>query len=463
MIKGEVIEQASELYSGTLYGGKVIGPIPNSPLASLVSTLSSFNECGSNEEIEFQSLVPGTANGDHTEVENQYAGKIASVINNIIDIAKNVVTPHAINIIDLIEKNKKDKLLNSHGLLGNIKQIDLPPLLTDDLLLELMSPYKSTPASIIIGSQPILTRIREDFTDEELLELIKTGSSATDKKILGFIKYIDFISDDLYGHIDTSLIPVYDAVLYFLLLTGIENEKNDKATALMEDNNTKLIIAKIRAACAGRALREIDTFNYNIKNNQLVSKVDFMKDKRESNYENDFLVYGKVYRDWIVNKGGSPEAALGYFSSLSKNGSSVNVQGLYTDPTYYYQIYERKLSLIKSKDILEDITNIKRTVETYLTNYIINLEDVDRPALHEKLAKAMDTEFYGDASLEEYVIKVVSRTLTIGHDVKNILLEKHSILQSDPNATVEYALFIATIRLVSRFLANQIQLKTISK
>ena len=54
---------------------------------------------------------------------------------------------------------------------------------------------------------------------------------------------------------------------------------------------------------------------------------------------------------------------------------------------------------------------------------------------------------------------MVSRTLTEGNDVKDILLEVDSILSEADEPDMKYAIYIASIRLVARWIKSQIILQ----
>lgn len=453
MLSNTSIEQASHISNAVDFGGKSLTLIPGSPLSNIVKTLSSFNQTGTDEELINQSVVPGTTMGTHTETEEYTKIQIARIMGNIISIAKNVVNPYCNAIIDGIEEERKRKALANVGLLGDIKQVELPSILNNTMFIELINPYSAVPAAVFTNVHGLFNRIEEDFTSEELILLVKTSSPALDQAIDKLIGNPAIITIESMYTLDVSSLNTYTAIIYFLLLTGIQSEKLDKAAAINENTEYKQLIARLRASLGGKVYREADLHDSAIKRGELLARNSFITGEKSSNV---LYVQGSNYRDWIRNKGGSPEAALGYLSVKGNQFTISDELDLRNNPEKYFDIYQNKVTHLKSLDILEDIALVRDYTGQYLSKAIREMEDVDRAELQRKLIEALKHEYHGAATLHNYVVKVVSRTLTESSDVKDILLEVDSILTTADDQDINIAGYIASIRMIARWIASQI-------
>lgn len=459
MLTEQTVSQAQHLSSAVMYHGNIaLATLEGTPLNKLVKTLVSFNETGTEGDLISQSNNQGSIIGSHSEIEEYTAQQIAKVMGNIIDTAKNVVNPHCRAILEGITARRNDSALSQAGLLGTIKQIDLPEILLDEMFMELIAPYQDAPAAIINNTFPLFNRISTDFTAEELILLIKTGSPLLDARIDAILgTAAGYLGIEGYSQVNVANLDLIECVTYFLLLTGIQNEKLDKASAIMADPATKLIVATLRAAIAGKIFRETEMFDFAITNGEIIARDNF---STECNNESCLTVYGVNYRQWIQSQGGSPEAALGY---LAERGNRFNVSddtSLRTNAPYYYTVYTDRIAHAKSKSILTDILIVRSFTGDYLADVISKMTDVDRPALQLKLKEALAHEYHGAVTVNNYVIKVVSRSLTEGSDVKDILLEVDSVLAESAEPNMAYAVYIASIRLIARWIKSQISIET---
>lgn len=454
MLTEKILQQAEHISNAVIYSNKGLSVLANTPINSLVNTLASLIETGTNEQLKQQSCIPGSTTGTHSDVQEYNAQKIAKIMSNIINTAKNIVNPHCRAIIEGIEEQRKNNILVSVGLLGDIKQIDMPAILTDEMFIALIDNYKDTPASVITNTMELFDRISNDFTIEEKNILIKTGSTLLDSRIDELLgSDIGYVGGEGGSSIDVAQLELKTCIAYFLLLTGLQNEKLDKASAIMADDETRLTVAKLRAAIGGKIYRETALFDTAIKNGEIIARDNFLLNYLPNNC---LTVYGINYRDWIQNKGGSPEAALGY---LALNGNRFSVSAdlaLRNDPEMFLTEYNNRIQHAKTKNILDDIKLVRDFTRNYMADTISKMEDSNRPVLQRRLQDALEHEYHGATYLESFVIKVVSRTLVDGPDVKDILLEINSILSESEKPEMNYAVFIASIRLVARWITSQI-------
>lgn len=467
MIPLNVVQEAEKIADSAMFSNVYLVPINGSALNKLTDTLYSFEDDGSNDDIRNQSINAGSSAGTHNEIENYIVHTLTRVMSSIINAAKNVVNPHCESIINLIQEQRKEQAMRAAGILGEIKSVEVPKLLVDDIFSELIKPYSSTAEKTISGTYDILNFVREHLTTEEIAQLIKTGSPNVDNKIDEYLPYPDVLSAAGYESIDTSTTTLKQTVYYFLLLTGLQNERNEKTAILTEDPKTRLTISEWRASAAGRIYRDLDAAIREISSGAILVRNSYLINNY---YPDTVYVYGINYRKWIQEKGGSPEAVLGIKASGVSLQSLSSNNDLYNNPEEFKQVYNSRLEHAKHVAIMKDLGLVKRVTRDYMTDVINKLDDINYPTFHTRLNEAIEHEYHGANDLVPFVIKCVSRTLfpapadandKTRSDVKDLLLEVHAILTNDSEVKLDHAIYLATVRLSAKYVSRMIRKETI--
>lgn len=459
MLTKKIVVLGSNLASSARFNGKRILGVQNSILNKLVDSLVSLNETGSDDEIINQSVVNGTTSKLHADLEDDTAKVIAKVLSNIVDVAKNIVNPKCKEILARIEEARAEAKIRSVNLTGSIQPVDLPILFKDDMFLNLIEQYRLTPSEIIKDTSELMKRIEEDFTTEELNVLIKSGSAKLDEKIDDFIPDYDSLQFIPTDTIYISDLDVKESTLLFLLFTGIQQEKLDKAAVIMNDVDLKTQLIKIKASLAGRISREITYFETCVKRGDLIATKHFKSNVLDKN--NVLYVIAPNYKNWL-NTVGSAEAALGYLAEHRSGGNGLTEDTLLKEPEVYAKKFNLRLASINNEAIVNDIGLVRNTTEEFLSSEIFKMTDVDRAALQNKLKLALEHEYHGANDTTKYVIKVVCRTFTEGHDIKNLLLEMDSIIQSGEKVSLDTAVYLGKIRLVSKWIKSNLVVENIN-
>ncbi len=454
MLYKQSINQANSLLTEFQLANKKITILPQSPIYPIVQAITTVNETGNDEQLYQNSISANIADGTHSEIEEQYKVKLAKILSNIVVTAKNVVNPLVRDILTKIEESRKLKLLSIANLLGNINIVEIPKLLSDDMFLQLISPYKNTPPVELSKYVNLFDLINDTFNQNEIEQLIRTNNVTLDNKLLELLNN-NFSNLNFISLNTSNQLSLNDSVLLFFVLQAIDNQTNDKATSInnVDDNYNKVIELKI--AIAGYIYREITAIEEYIKDGEITVRGSFLITNNNSSVLN---VYGATYRNWLQTKGGSPEAALGY---LAKNGNIFNYAkdlDLRTNPHKYLEEYERRLNQAKTLNTLEDVKLTRTITRDYLATYISQLEDVDHITLQNKLSENLQREYYGANQTTMFVTKVVCRTLIIGDEVKNLLLEIDNVLESMENPDMDKAVYLAIIRLTARWLASNFKI-----
>ncbi len=456
MLTTNTLIKANELNDVIKFANKKLSLVPGSHIGELVSTLKSFNETGSDESIINQSVIPGSTTGTHSEIEDRIVNKLSKIMGNIINAAKNEVNPHCRAIIDLIDLHRKERALESIGLLGSIEQVEMPKLFLNEMFIELISPYKDNNIEVIKNIDGFMKPLKEDFSLEEIRMLLTTDSAGLDTQANDYINLtlsdLDMYSFDYYT-INPADYDIPRAVLLFLVLTGLINEKLDKASAIMANGVNKLAILELRGAMAGKIYRYIEQLDNAIKNGEIISR------DTKSNVLKIYKVNGVNYRKWINENGGSPEAVLGYFATNMNIFSTHGDLSLRNEPAKYCDLYTNRINHLKTVDLIDDVATVRKTTRDYMTNLFSQLTDINKTEYHNRLSTVMDSEFHHANNLHHYVIKVVSLTLTNSKDVCNFLLNIDNILSEMDTPNMKYAVYIACIRLIAGWITTQFKLE----
>lgn len=457
MLRRYSLSQSEAIVDNVHSNNRSLVPVPGTPLNSLVNSLVSLNETGSADQLFEQSINPGSTMGSHDEIEELAVKQISLIMGNVINMAKNTVRPYSIAILDNIEKERKIKALQATALLGTIKQYEVPALMTDTMFQELIQPFKGSTLSVVENSGPVMDRVETDFTAEELNLLLKTGSTGLDAKALEFANAeVLFDGAITIQNLEVFKLSLQQCVYLFLLFTGIQNEKNDKASAIMADSANKVIVASIRACTGARIQREMEIVDMAIRNGDLIVSSKFLLGRIDPMV---LPVYTVNYQRWIKEKNGSPEAALGF---LAKYGSVNNYSAskeLESNPTVFFNEYQQRLKHAQTIASIEDVNLVKRCVREFMANIIVQSDYDNKPILQQRLNQALEREYHGGNSVKEFVIKAVARTLTDGSEVKDLMLEIDNVLESQDTPDMDYAVYLGCVRLIARWLGSQIQVQ----
>lgn len=452
MLQISSVEAASSILHNVQYTDRALVPVPGTPIADMVKTLTAFNECGADEELVHMSVNPCSTEGIYDDVKDDLAARISRIMGNIINVAKNTITPHCRSIVKNIEEGREYDKVSRGKLDVNIVQIDVPPLLADDTFLMLIDPFKNTTLIMPDKMAATLFSLNGYFTADELNSLMQTGSSTLDARISAYINSDLSLFNNLENAANIPGLDLRSAVLFFILLTSIKNGKLDKTDGLTNNVKLNADLATLRALLGRKIYMDMARMDQDVKMGNLIAYGRYVP------YLSNAVipVLGKNYRDWIKNSGGSPEAMLGYYISGGFKKVITNSDALVQDPQHYVDIYNRHLTYIKSLTTLNDRNMVKQTITDYMQDLIRKMpEDTDKVVLQNRLNKALEAEYFGNDELHKYVIKVVCAVLTEGDSICSLLLNIDSILADMETPDMVYAIYMGTIKLIAGWLATQ--------
>lgn len=451
------MKHSNHLAENAQYNGKCLVPVAGSPISALVSSIAGINESGSNSEIIALSQRANTSVGTHSQITTDIVKGTARILGNIISNARNEVNPKIRQVIEKIETARKEYAENRASLGVTIRQVELSSLLTDEMFTESVRIYSESSRLTPETNQKIQMFLKEFnnyFTNDEIVELIKTGSAATDERISSFVEPVlssgNYLTDATAQNNGIKL-----QVLFFMILTGINNGRLEKAEVLTSDEERSMYIVQLKAAI-GRQIHEgIVRFTKAIQRKDVVVPPSIQRPE----HDGEILVIGKIYREWIKNGGGSPEAVLGYTINNGNSYNAAAIDSLRENPARFVTEYERRIQHMRTVGHTNDVDIVNRNVNDCINRMIKDMECEGnvKAGLRDRLKKHCDAHpYYGKAELQSYVRDLICAVFTEGDQVKRILVEIDSVLGDMDKPDMKYAVYVATNRLVACWIAEQV-------
>jgi len=429
------------------------------PVNNALLTLTPIENTINAKSISDDSIATKSSYGNHADIQNQTAIKASHTIANILNTAQNTINPICRELREAITKAKELAAARRVNIIGNIIQVDVPAIFTNSTLTDMTEQYLNASIDRFIKITELSVILNNNFSDEECRILIQTNSSGLDQAVDAFLSTDDFnirtMINNTNFYVDEC--AVNKAVSIFLFCMGIVNHRIEKAAMITDDtvcnNMLKLLMATTGAIIARERRKSI-----------LASKSGKLLcvDPNRGTYEPEgsIAVYGDAYRKWLKEKGGSPEALLGFASSFSRRQDMdyTRENDLLENPEKYVIRYKEKLSELANIATMDDYAIVKDTTRTYISRYIRenNKDTAVVQRLQNNLSLAYEHEYYGEKNLSAYIIKMVCRTFTEGTTIKEFLLTMDNILLHDPETDIPTARNLAVIQVVGKWIASQL-------
>lgn len=462
MLRQSVIDKCQHLAEAANFKNKVLKLKNESYLAQLANSIPDpFKGEGLFEASQI-STGPVGSEMSHTACEEDLVKKIANILANIIDIAKNEVNPICRTVIENVDKYVKEReTINAH--LGyTINYINYPTLFDDDIFEGLIENFKDNTDTLKPFNKIYLEKADELFSLEEFIELMKTGSESCDSKIIDYLSsFVKTVWPINFSQVFSLRNDIRYAISLFLCINGILNEKIDKANVLTQDEHVKLALMNIRSVL-GRKINDIITlFNMSLKDGDLIVFGDWIPIEYDFTNPKNINVFYDNYKKWVSDKNGSIDSLLGYKFCIA-NGL-INNKSLVDDPYYYKGIYDQRMAYNEN---LADISRpkwIKDGIALSISQYIGSSEkysDEQKTKFQINLSNALLEEYYADSPIDIYIYQTVCKALDIEYDIQHLLIERATLIKNHhlgEDVDNDHILFMTTIRIIGYWLSEQFE------
>jgi hypothetical protein len=479
MISLETIKLATELAETASFSGKYFTANPTSATDTLLKTLPSVFDSGTEEDIIDARDSQLSVIGSHQHVENKVVLMYGNIVCNIVNAARNTVKPLVDTIYAGIQEEKERTVKDTLGLYKEIIQLAPPKLLYDEQFISFLSEYKDTIFPNLEGLNEILGAIVGLTTANVRRSIALTGNGNLDDKLNDV--YNSRNSDYLSISDSTSPdeVPLTILVNIFMLLNGVINHRSDTTSSLLENVSTENKILTLRNALGGALFRLCNDYLQDIDSNVLFCKRPRLCTNANTidysvlTSKNKIYVYAKAYSRWI-EEGGSIEWLLGYTYNCDRYKTLYSDTGLTGSKEESLTAYTTATRSMLTMKTLEDISLVKQTTFRLLEDYLnetFSKDDSNLIQHHQRLYAAIEHDYHGASDIIPYLIKVISRTLFPSRstnvaeinksDVKDILLEVHAQtvnLESPSEDNYEEALVVAIVRLITKFVSREVSI-----
>ncbi len=467
MLTQHVMEQAEEIHNAAKYTGKHIVALAGTSVGNVASTFLGINT-PEKTLVENVIAISGQQNsnsGDFSLTERDAANTAIKCMGQIIRVARNDINVKCKAIFDVIDSNRVKNSLAQVGLDITIDSIEMPRLFLNQTFTTLTSPYVGTSSDFDQACHTNLATLNDYFTTEELAYLLRGISSGMDADIdelvNGDYSPLKTPSDFCSNNTDTRV-----CAMGFLYATGILNGSTDKCVGLISNTAMKLALTKLKAHCGKNVSLGITAWDLALKRGDIIATGRLLGHKSITKYNT--VVIGKCYRDWLKGNNpnqskGSVEALLGYHAYYMDTRSSLDQNALKNNPEHWVREYVIRSTQIKSLASINENRMVTDTVREFIAGDIHTGEHDNKPELHTNLENALKSITYDGKNLHPYVISVLCDTYVKDSDVKTFLFMVDRVLNDSDKPDMTHAIYIASVKLVCKWLASQVKVIPLSQ
>lgn len=419
------------------------------------------------------SLNDGDTHDDYMKLAIE---RVSGVIQSNLYLARNVVNPVIKSLIESVQIAQKESVAKIANVLSVVPDY-YHDIWSSSILDDMVTKYKSAPSyddSVIPGVHPLLT-------DEEILALMKTGSSRFDNEVEKWVEdigketvidtyrnYFAVNSHDGRNPEDSGtaiqigymvgtgplqrnkmlVIHLMARRLKQKVLEGIEMDLGD-----YESMMATVIEQSGRSICRVLEVRQRD-----IRQNRLITHWPSEGAETFVNRPDAAVicVNGDLYNKWL-EVGGKPEILFGSFI-MDRN---ENPEKLLQDGDMYAQAWSRRAAVVRSGQ-RSDSFNIALAALYKAGSKAINeladehFPNASRADAHEALSNYLSNEVSASdiEHLHLCVKRVVCRTMFPNSDAEMILNAIDSISNDNPDMDVREVALLATIDILVKWVST---------
>lgn len=477
MLNVLAIESALPLTERFDAKGIAIRPIAGTPLETLVrhSAVSDYDispdtgQYATSKEIADLVARPCPIRGynEHELDRQELRKKVGEAVRNHLKFARTVVAPEVVSFVEAIQPMIQELARNP---LHDVEVVvsDAYPFLDEPALIDSIERSKD------IAVDNVQMNFRHNTrTDDEVLEMMKTGSASLDQAIASFVARLEpgalkHIWDTMFTAIPTEddddhmsfleLINQTDkgvtrSIVVFLVARKLWNNPPEDTGLTARQYENLMVDYRDQAALA--LLRARYRQQVAIDNGVLVESVS----------HNRVTVNSAVYKDWIKN-GGSNEILLGLTLS---NNPAMRVSVINENAQNYVAAWERHSALSQSTIRNRRFDRVKNLIEIEFNHYLANLSEEDcgiqeRPLVSSRFHEALDkTRMDEIEDIYGLVLRLLCASRYHQTDAEFILKTIDRVKRENPSIDVREAATVATIEYSARWVGSQMKLEAVTK
>lgn len=451
-------------------------PVTGSPLDALgLATRSdpALLEAAGGDTNVFVAKIAAMANktqevygcSHHNATMDEVAGHAIKHVRNHLNFAKSVVMPVVNDLFTRVKNSLAE--INASALLG--MEVDV---MCEPAPLENAQFQAAIRKFDGIGLEDLpMTLNLPDQTDQELRELIATGSSTLDAAVAEWLSKDESILQYIWSHvfqqkpldrpmgfqalITDRIYGVTNSLAIYLIARKLSDKKPLEGTA-MSLGGYKQQIVEFRNQAAAQLSRTLDKIERAMKNGILV---------RDVIGGTKTVVYDPLYRKFL-DAGGSNEML--FANALRGNGFLVSLNDLTAEKQALADKWNLHAGLVKTAEANKRFNKTKEFIELHFNSQLQEIaasdEGVDNNIasvrrLFDMVLASIRSEDIDD--LYTLCLKVVCRARFFKTDAEKILLGIERAGRENPNLSVREAATISTINYVADWVAGMMRVTSI--
>ena len=479
MLTQRAISTAEPIRDELARAGKVLRPVDGTVIEELTnSTLSAETKLG---EIEFGEIdhttklyqdaqqVDQDEFREHDTAYQEAVDEVAEIVEGNLHLARSKIIPAAKEVYDLYAKEMERIELDA-AQPAYITPNVYHPIWNSDQLISMVERFANTPMSVYRFEASL-----PELSVYDIEQHVKTGIESFDELISSWFEdqSAEKILEDyrrIFVNREVEIGRATNAVhevpgtsmdrnsllLAFLVANGFDQNVPEGVDNVSLDQ-LRLYLARMKEQAARAVYQEIERRRRDRDNQILVYRVasEYKSNVGESFY--DIRVNDDVYRQFLED-GGTPETIYGAVMS----GDERSYHYLLENKRSLESKWNRYLSLFNQR-LSSQTTHYKReSIRVAFAQYINSVEEDDLPARREQLHQRTedcvakyDAHYFTD---EMIVIRdMVAGIFYPDTNAKMIFRAMDEVERSDPDLDARECALFATIDLVARWIASQIE------
>lgn len=407
----------------------------------------------------------------HDIVMDEVVEVIAKTVSNNIDLARNVVNP----IVKEVAADTQEYMHAAESIKKT--EISVVPqfyreIWNSPILSEMVDRYSETAPEDFVPS--ITIPFETDL--ESLIGIAKTGGTRFDAEVEEFMKTLG----------EARVVEIFNSIFGVnpgsraAMFSEVVGPKRDRDVALLIHLFARNLLANVPdgvkvplnvyrnymatvQAISGRTVAFIMRQRESVRvRKQLVTYWPAGADRVGSS-PIDIYVNGDVYVQWL-KEGGTPEVVLGAFVSDQERSYTT----LLENSEKYTKEWERVERVLTTNARLDRFNTAIDGMRKAVAKQINEMEDsaliVPREVLHKRLETSL-SGMYGKfyEKLHEHARKVVCDTMFPHTNALQLLCAIDTVYSDYPNIEVREAALLATIEVVSSWVAKLCKVEYVSK
>lgn len=484
MLRNTDLVSSRPVAHAAMANGQPLAAVPGTPLADLCRlsrplVVNAENDAtpiyvvGEEDPNSLSSLerqiavVAGTLNELGEEPHGDTLRKVAELVSGKVSAtlhyARNTVNPLVLEIVECAEAAKQDAL-SSRQSIPTIHMCEVPAIFNHAGLLSLLERHRTRHETDVPLSHEFATRLTTDLTQEELTAAVMTGTplDAEIEKVLqealpladlvgGGYALTEYVQFNAFS--GKNPFQSYMALVSFLFLMGVRSGRYPSVdfSALTGEERTAISAA---INYYGHAVQlQIGAIASAIEANNI-----FICERAGEIYVN-----AQSYRAWLEESGGSPEALAMWFRTTppAERVSVARQTSLFNNAAALAQLFEQRQTTDMAGDRIKALNAMNRVIRQKLLEALreVHAEDsAKRLQCLDRVNEYLDEHPYTlNVALDGYVLRVTCIALEREKsDVYTVLTTMRDLMAQDPEMTPKNAALFASIRLVSRWVKNQV-------